>query len=59
MENARNAVRDMIEWLGEHYQLSREDAYVLCSLAGDLRISQIVDAPNWCVSFYMALSVFR
>ncbi|RMD80277.1 MAG: acetamidase [Chloroflexi bacterium] len=59
MENARNAVRDMIEWLTDNYQLSREDAYVLCSLAGDLRISQIVDAPNWCVSFYMALSVFR
>ncbi|OAN49017.1 acetamidase [Chloroflexus islandicus] len=59
MENARNAVRDMIEWLVDTYHLSREDAYVLCSLAGDLRISQIVDAPNWCVSFYMALSVFR
>jgi acetamidase/formamidase len=58
MENAKNAVRDMIGWLAREHHLSREDAYVLCSLAGDLRISQIVDAPNWCVSFYMALSVF-
>jgi acetamidase/formamidase len=58
MENAKHAVRDLIVWLGREHHLSREDAYVLCSLAGDLRISQIVDAPNWCVSFYMALSVF-
>jgi acetamidase/formamidase len=59
MTNSQNAVRDMIAWLGREHRLSPEDAYVLCSLAGDLRISQIVDAPNWCVSFYMALSVFQ
>jgi acetamidase/formamidase len=59
MENAKNAVRDMIAWLGREKGLSPEDAYVLCSLAADLRISQIVDAPNWCVSAYLALSVFR
>jgi acetamidase/formamidase len=58
MENARNAVRDTIGWLTREKKLSREDAYVLCSLAGDLRISQIVDQPNWGVSLYMALSVF-
>ena len=48
-------------WLGrveELSDLSREDAYVLCSLAVDLKISQIVDAPNWAVSAYLALSVF-
>jgi acetamidase/formamidase len=49
----------MVDWLGEHKQLSREDAYLLCSLAGDLKISQIVDRPNFGVSFYLALSVFR
>jgi len=59
MENARNAIRDQIAWLGAEKGLSPEDAYVLCSLAADLRISQIVDAPNWCVSAYLALSVFR
>jgi acetamidase/formamidase len=58
MEGAKNAVRDTIEWLVKEKGLSREDAYVLCSLAGDLRISQIVDQPNWGVSFYLALSVF-
>jgi acetamidase/formamidase len=59
MENARNAVRDTIGWLVADHGLSREDAYILCSLAGDLRISQIVDQPNWGVSFYMPLSVFK
>jgi len=59
MENAKNAVRDLITWLGTEHGLSREDAYILCSLAADLKISQIVDQPNWGVSAYMALSVFR
>ena len=58
MENAQNAVRDMIGWLGGEHGLSREDAYVLCSLAADLKISQIVDRPNYGVSAYIALSVF-
>ncbi len=59
MENAKNAVRDVIDWLVVEKDLSREDAYVLCSLAVDLKISQIVDQPNFGVSAYLALSVFR
>jgi acetamidase/formamidase len=58
MENAKNALRDMIQWLGREHGLSREDAYVLCSLAADLKISQIVDQPNFGVSLYLALRVF-
>jgi acetamidase/formamidase len=58
MLNAKNAVRGVIDWLADEKRLSREDAYVLCSLAADLKISQIVDAPNWGVSAYLALSVF-
>lgn len=59
MTNAKNAVRGVIAWLVDEYGLSREDAYVLCSLAADLKVSQIVDAPNWGVSAYLALSVFQ
>ena len=59
MENAKNSVRRMIDWLGKEHGLSPEDAYLLCSLAGDLKISEIVDAPNWLVSFYMPLGIFR
>jgi acetamidase/formamidase len=59
MTNSKNAIRGLIDWLAAEHDLSREDAYVLCSLAADLKISQIVDAPNWVVSAYLALSVFR
>lgn len=58
MEGARTAVRNMIEWLVEEPGLTREDAYVLCSLAGDLRIHEIVDAGVWNVGMVMPLSVF-
>jgi acetamidase/formamidase len=58
MEGARTAVRNMIAWLGEEHGLSREDAYVLCSLAGDLRIHEIVDAGVWNVGMTMPLAVF-
>lgn len=57
--NAQNAVRDLISWLVAEKGLSPEDAYVLCSLAADLKISQIVDAGIYGVSAYLALSVFQ
>lgn len=40
---AAKALRDMIALLGETAGLSREDAYMLCSLAADLRITQVVN----------------
>ena len=57
--NSQNAVRYMIDWLVENHGFSRSQAYCLCSVAGDLKISEIVDAPNWIVSFYMPLSVLK
>src|SRR5262249_50578308 len=47
---AQQAVRHMIDHLGEERGLSREEAYILASVAVDLSISEIVDAPNWIVS---------
>ena len=58
MENAKNAVRYMIDWLVDNQRMNRSQAYILCSVAGDLKISEIVDAPNWVVSFHMPLAVF-
>jgi acetamidase/formamidase len=58
MTGARNAVSHMIELLGQLHGLSADDAYMLCSVAGDLRISEIVDMPNWVVSFYFPRNVF-
>jgi len=48
----------MVAHLAEEYGLSREDAYVLCSLAGDLHIHEIVDAGVWNVGMTMPLAVF-
>ncbi len=59
MQAARDAVRDMIDHLGRTYGLSPEMAYMLCSVAADLHISEIVDAPNWVVSAYLPLGIFR
>jgi acetamidase/formamidase len=58
MDNARAAVSGMIELLGKRERMAAVDAYMLCSVVGDLRISCIVDAPNWVVSFYMPRQVF-
>ena len=49
---ARDAVRSMIDWLTRDHGMPAIDAYLLCSVCGDLRISEIVDQPNWVVSFY-------
>ena len=57
MQGARDAVRQMIDWICATTQMSAVDAYMLCSVAGDLRISEIVDMPNWVVSFYFPKTV--
>jgi acetamidase/formamidase len=59
MRNAKNALRYMIDWLEANHSMSRSQAYILCSVAGDLKISEIVDAPNWVLSFHMPLAVFN
>lgn len=52
MEGARAALGAMIELLGRRFAMAPEDAYLLCSVCADLRISEIVDQPNWVVSLY-------
>ena len=52
MEGARNAVCEMIDLLTARHGMVPEEAYMLCSVCADLRISEIVDQPNWIVSFY-------
>ncbi|WP_421764644.1 acetamidase/formamidase family protein [Ekhidna sp.] len=49
-EAAKKATRYMIDYLVENYQLSRNDAYMLCSLAGDLKIAEVVDVPHMLVT---------
>jgi formamidase len=53
----RHAVLNMIDLLQER-GLTREQAYVLCSVAVDLRISNVVDVPNYVVSALLPEDVF-
>ncbi len=55
---SQQAVRHMIDHLVRERGLSREEAYVLCSVTVDLKISEIVDAPNWIVSAFLPEGVF-
>lgn len=59
MQAARDAVRSMIAHLVGHHRLGREEAYILSNVAVDLKISEIVDAPNWIVSAYVPRVVFE
>lgn len=59
MEGARTAVRSAIDWLVNEHGLTRVDAYMLCSLAGDLKILEIVDFGVWNVGFTLPLSLFN
>jgi acetamidase/formamidase len=52
MEGAKAAVSGMVELLSKRHKIAPVEAYMLCSVCGDLRISEIVDMPNWVVSFY-------
>jgi formamidase len=57
--SARDALLQMIEWLVRERKLSREQAYVLSSVAVDLRISNLVDVPNFAVTAILDLGVFE
>ena len=56
-EATRKATNYMIDYLVAEHGLSPEDAYILCSLAGDLKISEVVDVPHMLVSMHMPKSV--
>lgn len=57
--NAQNAIRYIIDYLEAERGLTRAQAYCLCGAAVDLKISEIVDAPNWIVSAYLPLGIFK
>ena len=58
MDAARAAVGSMIDLLCGRHGMPAVEAYLLCSVCGDLRISEIVDVPHWTVSFYFPRIVF-
>lgn len=56
---ARNALLNMIDHLVAEYGYSRQQAYAICSVAVDLKISEVVDVPNFVVSAFLPLEIFE
>lgn len=59
MAGARDAVSGMVDLLSRRHGMKPVEAYMLCSVCADLRISSIVDVPNWVVSMYFPRVVFE
>ena len=58
LEATKQAVRQMIVYLEQSKGLSREEAYMLCSVAVDIRATQVVDMPNYTVGAFLPLDIF-
>jgi formamidase len=56
---ARNALNEMIDWLVKTRGYTRQQAYIITSVACDLRIGNVVDVPNYAVSTICPLEIFR
>jgi formamidase len=55
---ARNALLNMIEYLVSERGYTDQQAYAICSVAVDLKISELVDVPNFLVSAFLPLDIF-
>ncbi len=55
---AQDSIRALVDHISTTYDLSRQDAYVLCSLCVDLKISEVVDAGQYVVSALLPEAVF-
>lgn len=58
-EAAKKATRYMIDYLVEEKGMNRQDAYALSSLAGDLKIAEVVDVPHMLVSMHIPKNIFK
>lgn len=59
LDATKDAIRAMIDHLGKEYSLEPQLAYALCSVAVNLRISEVVDMPNWVVSAVLPRHIFQ
>jgi formamidase len=55
---ARNSLIAMLDYLQKTKWLSREQAFVVTSVACDLRISNVVDVPNYAVTTICPMEIF-
>jgi acetamidase/formamidase len=59
MQATRQSIERMIAHLEKTRGLDARSAYALCSVAVDLKISEVVDAPNWIVSAFLPSDLFE
>jgi len=52
-------VRHMISFLAENLDITKEQAYMLCSVIGELRIHEVVDKPNWVVGMMVPRNLIK
>lgn len=57
-EASKMAVRRMFSMLHKEKGLTEKESYILCSVAGNLHISEIVDEPNFVVSMSIPENIF-
>ena len=55
---ARNALAAIIDYIVAEYGYDRTQAYMIASVAVDLRICQLVDVPNVGVTAILPLDIF-
>ena len=55
---ARNALLNMIDHLVDERGFTPQQAYAICSVAVDLKVSELVDVPNFVVSAFLPLDIF-
>ena len=55
----KKAANYMVDHLSNNYDISAEDAYMLCSLVGDLKIAEVVDVPNMLVTMHFPKSILN
>jgi len=58
-EATRSAVRNMINVLEAEFKMNRVAAYMLCSVAGDLRMHEVVDMPNYVIGMMLPKAMLR
>lgn len=56
-EAAKKATLYMVEYLQQEHGLDLNEAYALCSLAGDLQIAEVVDMPHMLVTMHLSKEV--
>ena len=57
-EACREATRGLVDYIVERHGRDRQEAYAIASVASDLRVHEVVDAPNWVVGAFLPLAIF-